>query len=74
MGSSKLKLSAAVLGAIFAFSATHAKAIPANPLPIGPTTKLAAIPANPLPIGPTTKLAAIPANPLPIGPTTKLVG
>ena len=49
MRSNMLKMSALVLGAIAAVSATAAYAIPANPFPNTGKTQLAAIPANPFP-------------------------
>ena len=60
MRSSKLRLSAAILGAIFAVSAVSAKAIPATPFPTpAPTGKVAFIPATPFPTpAPTGKLHA----------------
>jgi hypothetical protein len=75
MQSRTLKISAVVLGAIVAFSASSANAIPMGPIPTGGGHKLlSAIPMGPIPTGTGHKLlSAIPMGPIPTGGGHKLL-
>ena len=64
MHSSKLRVSVAILGAIFAVSATAAKAIPMGPFPNPNGKVVAEIPMGPFP-NPNGKVAEIPMGPFP---------